>query len=304
MISENDSISNRLVLGTVQLGMPYGVANQTGQPDLTNAKEIVATAWDGGIREFDTAQGYGNSEEVLGYAFKALGIEDRVHTITKLDPKLDYHSTTALTESIQNSMKKIGVKRLFGLMLHRENLLDRWDVGLGKCLTECISSGMIKKIGVSVYSPEKAMEALNIEGISMVQIPSNILDQRFLKNGIFEVADRLNKTLYVRSIFLQGLLLLDGAKLSTAMRFAKEGIDAFGDIAKKFGMTRPELALGYAKIEFRHAKILFGAETSKQIAENLRLWTSPLPPEIIKEIKEMFRNVEEKVINPKLWPAV
>ena len=42
--------ANRLVLGTAQLGMPYGIANRSGQPDASQARAIVEAAWEAGIR--------------------------------------------------------------------------------------------------------------------------------------------------------------------------------------------------------------------------------------------------------------
>ena len=61
---------NRLVLGTAQLGTNYGIANRMGKPDFDTAEAIIKTTWDAGIREFDTAQGYGDSEQVLGEVFQ------------------------------------------------------------------------------------------------------------------------------------------------------------------------------------------------------------------------------------------
>lgn len=66
--------NNRLVLGTAQLGMSYGIANKTGLPDLATATAIVQTAWESGICEFDTAQAYGKSEQVLSQALSELGV--------------------------------------------------------------------------------------------------------------------------------------------------------------------------------------------------------------------------------------
>ena len=60
----NQIKKNRLVLGTAQIGMQYGIANTTGQPDLVKAKAIIRDAWNGGIREFDSAQGYGEIEKI------------------------------------------------------------------------------------------------------------------------------------------------------------------------------------------------------------------------------------------------
>ena len=107
---------------------------------------------------------------------------------------------------------------------------------------------------------------------------------------MFELADRRQKTLYVRSIFLQGLLLLEGKTLPPAMFYAVETVDTFGSIAEKYGLTRQALAMGYAKCQYHQAKIIFGAETSEQIVENLRMWRSPLSKEICISLYIIFRS--------------
>ena len=81
----------RLVLGTAQLGLSYGIANKTGRPDQGVATAIVHEAWKNGIREFDTAQVYGDSEVVLGRALAELGISCEAKIITKIAPNLDPH---------------------------------------------------------------------------------------------------------------------------------------------------------------------------------------------------------------------
>jgi len=82
------SNSNNLVLGTAQIGLPYGIANKTGQPDPAVAVAIINEAWGQGIREFDTAQGYGVSEEILGKALSEIGITNEAGIISKFDPIL------------------------------------------------------------------------------------------------------------------------------------------------------------------------------------------------------------------------
>ena len=53
-------------LGTVQLGMPYGISNRSGQPSREIARQMLDTAYDLGVRALDTASDYGTSEEILG----------------------------------------------------------------------------------------------------------------------------------------------------------------------------------------------------------------------------------------------
>ena len=135
----------RLVLGTAQLGLPYGIANQTGQPDQDVATGIISEAWSQGIREFDTAQGYGDSEDVLGKALYELGISSEAKIITKFHPNLDHLNPSAMSKSLDKSLQLLGVQSLFGIMLHREEMLSLWDKGLGKILQGFVQMNKVNK---------------------------------------------------------------------------------------------------------------------------------------------------------------
>ncbi|MBT5306663.1 MAG: aldo/keto reductase, partial [Candidatus Scalindua sp.] len=198
-----------LVLGTAQLGFNYGIANagKTEQPTQTTANAIVQEAWENGIREFDTAQGYGKSEQALGEALSKLGVSAEALVISKFDPALDHLDRNVLSNAVGESLSRLGVPSLYGMMLHKEKMLSAWDNGLSKIFHTFVVSGKIKHIGISVYSPEKAIQALNTDGIDMVQLPTNILDRRFETAGVFQLAEEKKKKIYIRSVFLQGLIL-------------------------------------------------------------------------------------------------
>jgi aryl-alcohol dehydrogenase-like predicted oxidoreductase len=290
----------RLVLGTAQLGMNYGIANTTGMPDQDAANAIVGAALDGGIREFDTAQGYGRSEEVLGRALAAHPLREQARIISKFSPGLEDCSVASIRSSVQSSLKTLGVDRLYGLLLHREEHLDFVKArGLEKALTVVMQEGLVEHVGVSVYSPAKALEALDVEILDLVQLPSNVFDSRFLQSGVFDRARALDKTVYIRSVFLQGLLLME--EVPEQMKFAAKYLAGFQQIAKDLGMTSEELALWYAQEAFPKAKVLCGADTPSQVRANIRCWQSRGleidPPSIRKGIG----NVPERILNPSLW---
>ena len=73
-----------LTLGTVQFGLPYGIANTHGQPAYETARDIIACAVEGGVNVLDTAVSYGESEAVVGRALAELGIADRVLVVSKI----------------------------------------------------------------------------------------------------------------------------------------------------------------------------------------------------------------------------
>lgn len=293
--------SSMLVLGTVQFGFPYGVANKIGQPDQATVTEIVRIAWEQGVREFDTAQDYGVSEEVLGVAFARLGVATEARVVSKINPEIDHHDLRAMAEALDGSLIKLGVPCLEGLMLHREGLLSQWHEGLGDILKGFVASGKVRKVGVSVYSPGKALEALGIDGMDIIQVPSNILDRRFERQGIFELAFRKKKQIYVRSVFLQGLILMPPEELPVRLSSGRQILEKLDVLASELGLSRQELALGYLKARMPQAKLIIGVDTAQQIMVNVNAWRKDFPATFQMRVLETFDSVDEKILNPSMW---
>lgn len=293
--------NSSLVLGTVQLGLPYGIANKTGRPNLPMATDIVRTAWEQGIVEFDTAQDYGDSERVLGHAFQQLGIAGQAQVISKLDPTLDHCNAGVMANALDASLRKLGVQHLSGLLLHDESLLDQWDQGLSAILAGFVRSGKVQGLGVSVYSPDRAWEALHRDDITLVQLPTNILDTRFVERGIFELAAKKKKQIYIRSVFLQGLILMEPNDLPDHMLFARPLVERVKTLAQELGITRHALALGYLKAKMPDARLLVGVETPEQVIRNAVSLDVSLSPGQMDKIEKYFDRVEMKVLNPALW---
>ncbi len=296
-----ESQNARLVLGTAQLGMRYGMVNKSGQPDKRETESIVATVWEWGIREFDTAQAYGESESALGNALRSLGITGEAKIISKFHPQLDHKSSICLRRALEQTLARLGQDKLYGIMLHREHLLEHWDSGLGQTLHEFIEKGLVEHVGISVYRPQTAISALKTEGITQVQVPSNLLDRRFKEAGVFHEAERCGKQIYVRSVFLQGLLLSNVDDLPESMQFAIPVIERLVNFSKETGFPPKQLALGYVKSTYPEQKVIFGCETIQQATENIKLWTTELPPQIVEKLREEFQNIPEKILNPSLW---
>jgi len=296
--------SSHLVLGTAQLGLPYGIANKTGQPDQNIATAIIRVAFEHGIRQFDTAQEYGTSEESLGKALSELGISNEAKVITKFNPNLDHRDASVLSNALNQSLERLGLSSLFGIMLHREEMFSLWDKGLGKILQAFVLSGRVKKIGISVYSPDKAIQALNTEGINIVQLPANILDRRFENVGVYKLAYKMKKQTYLRSIFLQGLILMDPEEIPEKMYLARPVVEKIESLSDKFGISRQEMALGYVKSEMPNAHVIFGAETPSQVSENMTAWQKEMPKSLCNRIKTFFANVDENILNPVLWEKI
>lgn len=292
----------RLVLGTAQLGMRYGINNRLGQPSQADAIEIVNAAWQGGIHEFDTAQSYGVSESVLGQAFAKIGIAGKAQVISKISPSEVSKGKVALDAALQGSLHALGMKSLKGLMLHDESQFDLWSHGLKGWFQEQQQRGLIERAGVSVYSPARALTALDTDGIDLVQIPSSIVDRRFEIAGVFRRAKELGKWVYLRSIFLQGALLMSPQELSDRSSFLLESVGKVHALAKKLAIPVTNLCFGYVIKKWPEAKIIIGAETAEQVRSNLRLAAQNYESLPLEEIEKSLGLFEEWILNPSLWP--
>ena len=282
--------------------MDYGIANKSGKPNSDMATKIVQTAWESGVREFDTAQAYGESERVLGSVIRSLGLSSEARVITKLGPSLDHFDLAGLDQAVRESLTRLNVPILYGLMFHREEYLENWEKGLGEILQGFIGKGLTEHIGVSVYSPDGAVLALEKDEINMIQIPSNIFDRRFEKAEVFLLAQNRGKEIYIRSVFLQGLMLMDTKDLPRQMQFAIPILNNLEALSIETGLSKQDLALGYVREAFPETNVVFGAETAEQIRSNLKSWKKTLPNGFVERIQKDFAYVEERVLNPALWP--
>jgi len=291
----------RIVLGTAQLGMHYGIANVRGKPIETEVLEIVKAAWKSGIRFFDTAQAYGDSEKVLGYALGYLGFVDETKVVSKLSPRVDLQNRVAVSEAVEESRRNLGVQTMWGMLLHRAEMLDVWDRGLGDALLESRNRHAVKHLGVSVYTIDEARRALEHPEIDVIQIPCNAWDQRMSTSGILALAERLDKLCFVRSIYLQGLLTMQPEDVAKRLPQARVAAERWHEISKKHNLVPVELAMRFA-LSLR-LPLVVGMESVEQVLETDRLVSQgPLPLHVTEEIQSMISPVlREDILDPRTW---
>lgn len=297
----------KIILGTAQLGLNYGITNQYGKPSLEKSLRIIKTALYNNITEFDTARAYGDSETVLGIARETFG---EMNIITKLDPlkNLDKMSTIKeihelVDNSIKTSLKNLKLHKLNTLLLHRVNHYNNkvvWNYLLDKKKEK-----KIEKLGVSVYSVNEAIIALKDKNIQHIQLPINILDEQWFCNDFLELINkRTDVIVHCRSIFLQGILLSSKDKWPKLENInADEYVENLNMLVKKFGFkNKIELCLSYVKsIEWIDG-LLMGVDTVDQLNENIKLFkVRKLTNNEFKTVREIFKNVSTILLNPSLW---
>ncbi len=288
----------RLGLGTAQYGMDYGISNRRGQNSLDEVKQILDEAKTLGIEMLDTSPNYGNSEEVLG---KCLIKEKHFHIVTKT-PVFDKNIITQksgdiLTEYFESSLEQLGCNTLYGLLVHHaENLLAPGGVYLAKSLLELKSRGLATKIGVSIYNSTQIDAILNIFEPDIIQLPINLFDQRLINSGHLTKLKKQNIEIHARSIFLQGLLLMEQEKLPKFFEPIKTNIGEYFVFLKENDISPQTAALNFVKNIEEIDYIILGVNSVDHLKENVAAFEKELNIDFTK-----FSISDEKIINPAMW---
>jgi aryl-alcohol dehydrogenase-like predicted oxidoreductase len=254
---------DKLILGTVQLGIPYGINNHTGQPDQFTANEILHSAWAGGIRLLDTAESYGNAQQVIGHYH--VGQSESFHVITKLMPG---KTPAEVRPSLIEDMNLLNVDSLYGFMFHHLDVFKQ-NVSALDDLKSMQAEGLIKRIGVSVYSNDEFEYVLNFPEINLIQLPFNMLDNWHQRGECIRKAKEKGIEIHVRSVFLQGLFFMKEADIPVKLNPLVPFLRQLGSICKEFNMSMEMAAMGYALAYPEIDKVLIGVETPLQLEDNL-----------------------------------
>jgi aryl-alcohol dehydrogenase-like predicted oxidoreductase len=292
------------MLGTAQLGMPYGVANAVGQPDFRQAVHLIAAAAEGGVNCFDTAAAYGDSEAVLGRALQELGLVESATVVTKVRALNDAESADrgqairAIEHSVAESRRRLGIDCLPVVLFHREADAEYIDV-----LEDLKHRGWLRYAGVSCdHQPAAANRLLANEGVAAVQLPGSVLDRRHQHGGVFRAAAARGAAVFVRSVYVQGLLLMPEESVPSALQAVVPARRRLAALAADAGISLAELALRYVLGHEGVSCVVVGAETPAQVRANIDMASrGPLNADLVAAIDTVPIDLPEAVITPKMW---
>jgi len=286
-----------IVMGTAQFGSNYGIANKIGKPPFKIVEKIVNKAIDLGINCFDTSPVYGDSEETLG---KILHKKD-VKIISKIPFYIDPLDATSIEQVVVNSCKNLCVDQLWCLMIHDELWINKWSGGLSDILFDIKKKGLVKHIGISCYDLVKLCQAAQINMIEIMQFPCNVMDQRFIRSYTSNYMKYMDKLCLIRSIYLQGLLLLGVDEIRKKFPIATQMSLRWKELSEEIGIDKKRLALFFALSIGQ--PLIIGMETVEQLIDNVSIIDcGALPKDIVKYIYQyMLPFVNEQIWNPKLW---
>ncbi|MCU6712625.1 aldo/keto reductase [Paenibacillus sp. J5C_2022] len=300
----------KLTLGTAQLGMPdYGIANDTGGADTCALLEGSVSA---GITSFDTSPEYGESEKVIGefLALSNRAQEMAVMTKVKLPRQLgmtEKEVAAHMYASLEGSLSRLQLRKLPVLKLHDPDILVTHGETVTRTLRSMRSEGLIAAGGISLTDRtdeqyRRIAAFLEDDIYAFVQAPLNLLDHRLQASGAMQRMQATGKTIVARSVYLQGLLLMNPERLPNNLQEAAPALHSLRLLAEQEGISVAQLAFSYVRDMDGVASLIIGIEKQAQLEENLRLLQGPaLSERCLHAIRTQLGHIPERIITPALW---
>ena len=288
---------SKLVLGTVQFGLKYGIANTGDKPAPELVRQILQKAYDRGIRTLDTAAAYGESETVLGTELADLGLSDKMKIVSKVPPMpenlSDSEAEKFIMDSIENSLKNLQINQLDAVLFHRESNLKYL-----KFLQKAENLGLTRNTGASF----DGMITENAYECKAIQVPGNVLDRRFLE--FIRQAHKNGTKVYNRSVYLQGLLLMDESRIPEPLKEIIAYRKKLEALAAAAGITPAELYVRYLFSIPEIDGVLTGVDNVEQLEYNCNVADAgALDKEILERIFTTIPELPEYIIRPCIWAA-
>jgi spore coat polysaccharide biosynthesis protein SpsF len=290
---------SRLSLGTANLGMNYGYFNKKGQIKTDEFLKIIELSLDYGIHNIDTALAYGESEIVLGKLhnnLKTFKISGK-YSGTKID---ELGRILTPIEEAKKSLESLNRKSFESYYLHNPQHL--YDSSIIQEMNHVKELGMANMIGVSVYEIEDAINAINNDLIDLVQIKYNIFDFNNIDNDVLNLARKKDKKVFVRSIFLQGLLLVETNKIPVEFEELYSSLRYLDKVANDYSLTRLELILFFVYMNKEIDQILIGIDSLEQLYEIIDATNNVrINDGLYQRLKNDFRYISSNLLNPTNW---
>ncbi len=289
------SFSKILAIGTAQIGTRYGINNKSKNFTLKELRKILNFSKKKGIDTIDTAARYGNAEKKIGLVnVKGFKVISKISFKDK--KKLN---SRIIKNEIEKSAKKLKIKSHYGVLLHDEkDLIGEDSEIIYNTLKELKKIGLIKNIGISIYNHKNLSKILSKFKIDIVQLPYNILDQNFETSGWIKKLKKMNIKIHIRSIFLQGLLLMDYKNIPKNFLKYKRLLKKLDQEISSSKISRIEACINFVLKKRKYFdKIVIGLDNFSHLKEIIKI----KPKLSLHEKFKKFASNKSELINPSLW---
>lgn len=298
---------SRFSLGTVQLGMTYGLGEDREKPSEEKAFGILDSAMELGIDNLDTANNYGDSEAVIGRWMKKRRLDGKTvpWIVTKIGP-LKHGSYDILRDDIfrqvEDCQVNLGTDTIDCLMLHNFEDFNQDRDHIQKIFCELKGVGAYRFSAISAYSRHD-YGVIADSGFDAVQIPVNVFDWSQIENGGMDKLAQSGMMVFARSVFLQGLVFHSPENLDVRMDFCVPYLKTYRQLCEEFSLSPAVLALSFVLSVSGITTAVLGCDNVRQLRDNINIFdeTVKLTPYQWSKLYEAFRDIDPRVINPGVW---
>ena len=267
---------SEIAFGGVEIGMPYGigVTNKSDMLSINEAVHLLHKAIDCGINFFDTARMYGESERIMGKAFRDR--RDEVVIATKCRHLIDTNGNLpsgdvlrlTIENSLYESLKALGTEYVDIFMLHQaDSRIVQYEAVL-RTYSSLSVKGLNRVAGVSTYTILETEEALGNSLWNILQVPFNLMDQR--QEAYFQKANNQGVGIVVRSVLLKGLLSNRGKNLHPALKDVENHIIRYTELLEETDCDLSALATKFALSFPEVSTVLVGIDKKEYLEQSLK----------------------------------
>lgn len=293
---EDQFLEKKIALGTVQFGLNYGINNKSGVLDDNSLSKLLSYGFEKGIDTLDTAFNYGNSEERIGNYLSNYNLPFQI--ISKA-PKGS--NPQNIQKYFQESLGKLKSDSIYGYILHDfDDYLNNKKIF--NLLNDFKKSGLVKKIGFSIYHPEQLEVIFDDEvEFDLIQLPYNLADRRF--ENYFKELKSTGVEIHIRSVFLQGLFFMKPEELPENLKPFKNFLAAFNNLSKEANRKIENVALNFVAQNKYIDKIVIGVDNKDQLRNNLIQINNIIERETVLQIKDELNKLDlpKKILTPSNW---
>jgi aryl-alcohol dehydrogenase-like predicted oxidoreductase len=291
---------------------PYGLgalmfATQVGNSDPEDSIRVIHKALDSGINLIDTADAYGDSEEIVGRALK--GRREHVVLTTKVsrpmgtDPNQQGASRRWIMTAIENSLRRLQTDHIDVYQIHRPDPETDVEETLS-AMTDLVRSGKVRAIGTSTMPASDIVEAQwvaerrGLERFRTEQPPYSILN-RSIEREVLPVAQRYGIGILVWGPLGQGMLTgrvrrgqdTDVRRAQIHKAFSDDrrldAVEQLIPLAQEAGLSMTHLAMAFAIAHPGVTSALLGARTMEQLDDLLVGMDVALTDDVLDRIDEI-----------------
>lgn len=284
----------KLALGTVQFGLDYGINNTEGKPSREKVFGILNKAYDLGIKDLDTADLYGDALEVLK-EYKSTHTR-QFHIMSKF---IMGEVSESIGSHLDRSLSRLQMPSMYAYFFHRFNDYKHYK-GLAEERKKLIDAGLVKKIGVSIYSDKELEMVVEDPSVDIIQLPFNIFDSAPEKMNLLKKIKNKGKEVHIRSLFLQGMFYKDPETLTGNLTAFKQALKDFHTLRLEENLSVESVCFGFANSFDCIDALVIGVDNIEQLEKNVSWANSEISPELKNKLMDI-KNFNKGLLNPSKW---